>query len=254
LANVFSNSAIAKFCPLAIILTKTKKMEWQTTSKRFVLFIDILGFKDLVARQSHAAIFEKLSALSTSIESLHGDKIASSLDKYEKISPDQSRAITFSDSIIFFSKSNEKLDAFKILVDAHAIQLYALKHGIPIKGAISYGEISVDFAHSLFFGQPIIDAYLLHDDLNVLSIVIDHNAECIIDCFSKDLINGRNVIRTQIQMKFGPVEHSIVRISSKKMPDAMKGLEKLYRMASGKPRIYLDNTKRLFSSLPEQEE
>jgi hypothetical protein len=129
-------------------------MDWQPKCKRFVLFVNILGFKDLVAKKTHDAILQKLTALAKSIESLQGDKIANTLNKIHKISPDQSRAVTFSNSMIFFTKSGELEDAFKILVDAHAIQVFALKHGIPIKGAISYGEISVDFVRSLFLVNP----------------------------------------------------------------------------------------------------
>ena len=35
--------------------------------------------------------------------------------------------------------------------------------GTPPRGAISLGTVTADFEHSIFFGQPVVDAYLLDE-------------------------------------------------------------------------------------------
>src|SRR5438045_8872602 len=98
---------------------------------------------------------------------------------------DQTLSITFSNLIIFFCKYDTHNDAVKIIFDAYRILQEALKNDIAIKGSISFGEITVDFEKSLFFGQPIIDAYLLHEELQMLTVVLDNHAEFKINSFSK---------------------------------------------------------------------
>jgi|JI10StandDraft_1071094.scaffolds.fasta_scaffold2345218_1 hypothetical protein len=35
-----------------------EQQKWKTTAKRFVAYVDIMGFKDMVARNSHKDILE----------------------------------------------------------------------------------------------------------------------------------------------------------------------------------------------------
>ena len=42
------------------------KSNWKTTDYRFVAFLDILGFKDSVMRNSHEDIYLKLSNINNS--------------------------------------------------------------------------------------------------------------------------------------------------------------------------------------------
>jgi len=42
----------------------TNKKPWNLTDKRFVCFLDIMGFKDLVMRNSHDEIYKMLNELS----------------------------------------------------------------------------------------------------------------------------------------------------------------------------------------------
>lgn len=219
-------------------------MEWKIRNNRFVLFIDILGFKDLVARNDHEHVLQKLSAITETLEYLIGDTAYGALkNTFKDIDKNQTKSITFSDSVIVFSKSDTPSDAFKILCDAHALQLFSMKNSIPIKGAISYGDITVNFEKSLFFGQPIIDAYLLHEDLQMLSIVIDHLAENKISSY-REILKGiyDNISKCDAKMKYGTVTHSLIRLSKANYTKGLKYLEKLYTTVSGKPRIYIDNT------------
>lgn len=225
---------------------------WENiTADRFVLFADILGFKDLVNSDKHENIVKKLEKISDAIEFISGEHSHNALkSEIPDLDKDQTKAIAFSDSIVVFSKGNSIIDASKIISDAHAIMHYALETAIPIKAALSFGKMTVDFGKSLFFGQPLIDAYLLHEDLNILSVIVDHNAEKQMASYNKKVYNSDNIIcNYDVPMKFGKVAHNLIRPSSSTLEERINGLKSLYLNTSGKPRIYLDNTLKFWNDL-----
>ena len=48
---------------------------------------------------------------------------------------------------------------------------------IPIKGVIAQGIFSYDKENELYFGKPLVDAYLLHEELKYYGIVVHNTAE-----------------------------------------------------------------------------
>src|SRR5438128_1419170 len=96
--------------------------EWAKTDKRFVDYFDIMGFKDLVQRNSHTGILNKLESLKRVLTKLE-DSNAENNDALKKINIEklQTRSITFSDSIIIFSKSDTIKDFDKIVYDSYMI-------------------------------------------------------------------------------------------------------------------------------------
>ena len=219
-------------------------MDWKNkTNKRFIAFFDILGFKDMVIKLSHAEVLKKLVLIKNHTKKLENLKFDKEKVTKAGISPnaDQTKSVTFSDSIIFFSKGNTKEDFFKILIDSYSVLKTALNNDIAIKGAISYGDVTVDFENSLFFGQPIIDAYLLHEDLHMLDVVLDHNCENQVNSFGELKIISQNIRFEKIKMKYGSTSHTLI-VNNRSIHERIKSLEKLYHMTSGKPRMYIDNS------------
>ncbi|HYF31499.1 MAG TPA: hypothetical protein VD993_10310 [Chitinophagaceae bacterium] len=223
--------------------------EWDITANRFVVFFDILGFKDLVSRNTHNGILEKLKIIKEAIKATEAVWQDEQLKPYN-ISADQTRTITFSDSIILFSKGDTLGDAVKLVVDTFFIYKRAIDTGIPIKGAISAGLISVDFKNSLFFGQPIIDAYLLHEELQMLTVISDHNFETRLQSLNdKFLLQLFELYKANLRS--GRVMHRILKPQYPKYVD--EHVEKIrghYKTVSGRPRIYIDNTIEFLNSLP----
>lgn len=220
-------------------------------AKRFVFFADILGFKELVNSENHLNVVRKLEQIVDAIEFVSGDESHSTVRlNLPEIKDNQTRAVSFSDSIIVFSEGDNYIDATKIISDAHAIMHKALDAKIPIKGSISFGEITVDFDKSLFFGKPIIDSYLLHDELNLMSVIIDHNAEKRFEQDKTKIENySRLVVDYEVPMKFGKVKHKLLRPSSYTIEERISGFGDFYYSVSGKPRIYHDNTIAFWRSL-----
>ncbi|WP_300685238.1 hypothetical protein [Chryseobacterium sp.] len=218
------------------------KSEWATTQNRFVAFFDILGFKELVLRSSHDDIFKRLSDISDLRKEINPqitDKEFSN-DKNKPI-----EIITFSDSIIIFSK-NDSEETFKVFIESiNWIFARIIEVGLPVKGAFAHGEVSVDVEKQIYFGQAFIDAFQLQEDVDYFGAVA-HNS---IDKFISDnKIEGINELLFEIvtPLKSGKIRHLnlkyfpfIVYSEDEKMYEY---LEKFKLSASGKARKYLENT------------
>lgn len=225
-------------------------MNWKNkTTERFIAFFDILGFKDMVLKSEHSEILKKLELLKNHTRELENktwDK--ETLEKANiNLDSNNTKSVTFSDSIIFFSKGNTKEDFFKILIDSYSTLKLALENGIAIKGAISFGQVTVDFDNNLFFGQAIIDAYLLHEDLHMLEVILDHNCENQIKTFGNSAINN-NIKFDKVKMKYGSINHTII-VDPSIAEDRIDILSKLYDTTSGRPRFYIDNSIEYYNKL-----
>jgi len=152
---------------------KESRTNWKPTDNRFVAFLDILGFKDLVMRKSHEDIYQTLNQLSKSKKLIEK---ATQLDSISKnLSDVEVYVVSFSDSIVIFSK-NDSLENFNyFLLATRWFFTGAFSKQIPIKGAMAHGEISLNKKEQIYFGQPIIDAYLMEEDVNYMGVVA-HNS------------------------------------------------------------------------------
>ncbi|MGJ1212947.1 hypothetical protein [Sphingobacterium multivorum] len=86
-----------------------QKNNWNPTDNRFVCFLDIMGFKDLVMRNSHKEIYDLLLDLSKNRESLEDINF---LPKGYDL--DSLKTVSFSDSIVIFTKT-DSVKCFELL-------------------------------------------------------------------------------------------------------------------------------------------
>lgn len=135
---------------------------WETTTDRFVCYIDIMGFKNWVERGNHDDIYKKLKQISTVKSTLETGEI---------------KIISFSDSIVVLSKTKSQFSFEQFISVLWFLKDSLFQNQIPFKGAISFGKMTVDFDNDIFFGQPLIDAYLLQDELLLYGIVFDAEIE-----------------------------------------------------------------------------
>ncbi len=224
-------------------LTVIKK-SWNVTDKRFVCFLDIMGFKDMVMRNFHENIYKMLEKLSKDRATLEATKLPSG---YE---PDSIKTVSFSDSIVIFTKNDSK-ECFELLTYA-ASWLFgkAMQTGIPLKGAISHGDMSVNISRQIFFGQPLIDAYLLEEDLSFYGIVVHNTVENFINQNPKYLVGKVKYIDCLIPFKSRKINHYILNWISailgeteiEKKNNALDLMRMQREQTSGSPRKYIDNT------------
>lgn len=132
---------------------------------RYILFLDILGFSNLVESNGVDHVYKVVD------EALQGFERWKSLNK-------NFRTIYFSDTFLFYQNP-------KGYHDCHFLDIYAigamllsslLAKGIPARGAISFGEFEVrddsSKKHQLYFGKALIEAYKAEQRENWIGITI----------------------------------------------------------------------------------
>lgn len=133
--------------------------------KRFVLFLDILGFKKIIdeteknVEQQNEKIIELIQALKEMTN------IVSRMPK------ETSKIVTqFSDSIVVSFKENDIKEIFVFLKSIQELTVKLANKNILCRGAISYGNIfhTDDFV----FGPALVDAYLTESEAAVYPRVI----------------------------------------------------------------------------------
>ncbi|MFZ1705871.1 MAG: hypothetical protein WAT79_16110 [Saprospiraceae bacterium] len=228
---------------------KIEKTNWKPTDDRFVAFLDILGFKDLVMRKSHEEIYQSLNQISKSKKLI--EKAALELDS---VGDAEVYVVSFSDSIVIFSK-NDSIENFRYFLFATRwLFTGAFNKQIPIKGAIAHGEISLNKTEQIYFGQPIIDAYLMEEDVNYMGVVahnsIDEYVANINNQEEKDKFKNL-LIEEKTPLKCGLLTHTnlnwfrIIKPKDKDKFDIQDIKDKINLFkysASGTARKYIDNS------------
>jgi hypothetical protein len=224
--------------------------DWAEDCDRFIGFIDIMGFKDLVARKPHQEIKHMLLQMNQT-RSILLNMLAESHNESSEATDTRVRSISFSDSVVFVTKSDSPKDLFNLSVALKICQEATIQSGLPTKGAISFGKLTVDFERSIFFGQPLIDAYLLQDQLHYYGIIVDNNAEAQL----KKIIQSGNeyfpynhFINLPTPLKSGKVTHFNIRLNSIQEDQ----LDYLFNSVCGHARKYVDNTIELYNSMRAQ--
>ncbi|MDE5842672.1 MAG: hypothetical protein K2H35_02915 [Muribaculaceae bacterium] len=219
---------------------------------RFVVFLDIMGFKDRVARSTPENLYAELTDFNRDITTiLNSSKKVNTQDLSEQSGESSSTMLSsvensskielaqFSDSIVLFSRDNSKESLSEISNVAREIMFSAINREkpIPLKGALAEGNVTCDLSKRLFFGQPLIDAYLLEENVQYYGIVVHHTAERSVKNLDEGIFSD-----TSVPLKSGRIRHYELVWYSKDYKSAEYGLEKIRLSVSDSPRKYVDNT------------
>lgn len=213
---------------------KNKK---DTTTERLILFADIMGFKDRVLRTEHSVLKKDLLEFKT-----QWCNRMEPLQKGNHLYYSQ-----FSDSIIITTDGVGAKQANLITKACITLMQVCLKEGFPIKGSIAQGQFTYDKENQLFFGQPLVDAYLLQESIKYYGIVLHHTAEKAI---MKSLEAKKHYKKLKVFTEIGRISHYQLcwqkvdlTLSDKNTCNWHPWLDKIENQVSGKPRIYVDNTR-----------
>ena len=206
------------------------------TKERFVAFLDIMGFKDRVARNDHNDVLKELEVFQSNI---------SQYVSYHREANIQ--IALFSDSILIYSQNNS-IDSLHALADITShIMMYAIQQEkpIPLKGAIAAGRMTCNQTKQLYFGQALIDAYLLEENVN--GVLVHHSAESYLQ--SEEFPEFRDV---KAPLKGGEISHYELKWYDTALKPDMTNpktvgecLNNLRLTVSDEPRKYIDNTKKI---------
>lgn len=236
--------------------------QWKSKDKRFICFMDILGFKDYVMSNTLETVYKRLKTLLKYAPSKSGnDREKNKLARQDSVKELLSVTV-FSDSIIIISK-DDSMTSFRIFSAYLSRFLYqALLEKIPIKGAMAYGEMYAEKSNEnqITCGQPMIDAYLMEEDLQYMGIGVHHSIENYIRNLSNEILDndvycknkeGRDLLlntykELKTPLKGGFLNHTnidIYHFNKEGDLEHMKNIinEFKYTM-TGIARKYIDNT------------
>ena len=222
--------------------------EWEVTCNRYVAFIDIMGFKDMVMRMPHDDVYQLMLKINGH------RKFSESVDWHDnKIY--LAKSTTYSDSIIVYSK-DDSFDSLDFLISTVAsLSNYLFTEAIPHKGAVAFGRLTLDLPNSIFFGQPLIDAYLLQEEVKYYGILFHASAD-------REIADKKHYIpiftyKYLCPLKNGNANHDTIYpfyarlkdINKISFDDLMAGIQKLKFQTSGHLRKYIDNTEAYLESV-----
>lgn len=228
---------------------KNKKKEidkvkpWEISTNRYVGIVDIMGFKDMLSRLSHNEVYELMKKTSKSVSSVQS---VFSVD-YESGSDFDINVtmMLYSDSIMIFTRDDHQHSLENIIASISTLSESLFSDGIPHKGAIAFGQMALDFDNSIFFGQPLVDAYLLQEELKFYGIAVHGSVE------KKDVVfDDESIIEYNCPFKTGSAKHLTIapgvslsaEFDENTIDTLIQKVSKLRKDTSGSLRKYIDNT------------
>ena len=138
--------------------------------QRFVVHVDVLGMSTLVAKDPELA-WNLLSRLVEARKDAHATSLTF-LDSAETVAtPQHVQAVTFSDTIILFSRGATLNDLRTILVMATQLLSKALHLCVPIRVGVAVGTFFFNLDESMYAGPALIEAYHLGESAQWIGIV-----------------------------------------------------------------------------------
>lgn len=217
-------------------------MDNNVENEKFVLYLDIMGFKERVSRVKVDELKQQLLLFKTKNNKLK-PLLEGGNTKETLINMAQ-----FSDSIVLVTRDCTEDDLNRISKAAAILMQTALQTGFALRGAIAKGNMVFDLENQLFFGKALVDAYLLEQELNFYGIVFHESMEESILNIDRD--REMPIEDVAIPLKKGKSKHFHV-VWYKVKANLQKGdisniavdwLKDIRKTVSGNPRVYLDNT------------
>lgn len=137
-------------------MTRIRKYE-----ERYVAFLDILGFKNLVIQsEKDSKIYEIINiALNTFLEEKRINDLFGSF-----------KVTTFSDNIVISTINIDNDDLFALMMTVIQLQGFLYQEGILLRGAITKGLIK--HTNDKVFGPALNEAYILESEFAIYPRII----------------------------------------------------------------------------------
>lgn len=150
--------------------SRSSTMPTTIEHQRFVVHIDVLGMSALVAKDPELA-WSLLGRLVEAREDAHSTSLTF-LDTAETVvTPHHVHAVTFSDTIVLFSRGATLNDLRTILVMATQLLSGALRLCVPVRVGVAVGTFFFNPDKSMYAGPALIEAYHLGETAQWIGIV-----------------------------------------------------------------------------------
>lgn len=143
---------------------------------RFVAHLDILGMSAIVEKDPEEA-WGMLSDL-VAVRDRVGGYAMEFLDTKEMVKAvDVAAAVTFSDTIILFSKGSTDTELRALLILVTELLHKAMCSCVPVRAGIARGKFFVNVEKSMYAGPALIEAYRSGDSAQWLGICLGKSVE-----------------------------------------------------------------------------
>ena len=148
---------------------------------RAVAFLDILGFRDLLSKNSADEIAEKYSRVINMAKSFNKDLLPDSKEPrlFTSNAKDDRWCISkiFSDSIILVAHDDKEESCLRLLIYVWRLLQACLSAQMPFRGGIAFDEIFVDEIKEIFLGRALTKAYELEGSQEWIGAAIHGDLE-----------------------------------------------------------------------------
>jgi hypothetical protein len=232
------------------------EINWAITDNRYIAYIDIMGFKDMVARENHNEIYKMM-------KDINNKMYYTSRINWKGSSDILLKTTNYSDSIIIYSKDDSYDSLESITNTVSALTNDLLTAAIPHKGALAFGKMTMDIDESIIFGQPLIDAYLLQEELKFYGIVAHATIEEKIQKRAEEKKGSLlpSVHKYFCHFKNGNAYHIVIHPAfivsydpsfNSYTDNLFASINKLRLKTSGHLRSYIDNTELYLNTLKKE--
>lgn len=218
------------------------RVNWYDSAEHLVFYGDIMGFKNLIATTKHEDMIGIMKKFWDDVDTKSSPLIGKDL-----------RMMRFSDSVILVTKDCSDKALNKLTKAVIRLMQLSFKMSLPIKGAISKGHLTLDEQRQLVFGQALVDAYLLEEELFYYGVAVHHSIE---DLVRKNITEHFYHI-LPLPMKSGIIPHYQLSYHlyafdlSKKDSTGkiLSDLDKIQAKVSCRPRLYIANTRKVIEQV-----
>ena len=143
----------------------------QRTDLRFVAHVDILGMSAVVERDADEA-WRLLSDLVDVRDRVLNYEIEFPQTGERMPMSEAIRAVTFSDTIVFFTRGDTDVELRALIVLAIEVLHKAMCRCVPVRVGIALGRFFFNIARSMYAGPALIEAYRVGEAAQWLGIVL----------------------------------------------------------------------------------
>jgi hypothetical protein len=159
----------------------------------FVAFFDVLGFKNLVEKNSHEELMDIYDfGLYESINQAEKmtNLILGAITPSKELESLKVKIYVISDSIIFIQENLTQRGLLYIISYCRMLIGATMADGIPIRGGLSYGPVSVGNQRgTTIVGMGLTNAYNIESKQNWAGGIVDRKCFDIVPKENQDLIN-----------------------------------------------------------------
>ncbi|MEW5895059.1 MAG: hypothetical protein AB1650_04820 [Candidatus Omnitrophota bacterium] len=145
-------------------------MSGEVKQNRYVAYFDMLGLKSATKRDP-AIAWESLVSLRHSMDEI--SKLVVHVQDGDVLLKNRVKVFILADSVLLFTAEDSHYDLTAILLLTSELFAKCLSKCVPMRGAITHGELFYNFDLNLFAGRPFVRAYELEKAANWSGIVVD---------------------------------------------------------------------------------